>query len=153
MKKFQFNLSTVEKLRERNEKDALKRLAYTQRQHQAELQVKNELLHDFAHALSRREALAGLTVTSREFLLEDLFIQGTKSRIAQADQRIARAAKEVEKAMRGYLLERRKRMMITRLREKRYEEFVKATRKREQRMNDDLIVMRHRLNFDGVENA
>jgi flagellar export protein FliJ len=69
-----------------------------------------------------------------------------KHQLIRADQAIVRSRRFLDQAMRNYILARRERMMIDRLKEKALEEFKLEQSRLEQKNLDDLITMRTRLN-------
>jgi flagellar protein FliJ len=148
MRKFQFKLAAVLKLRKSREEEALLHLADAQRRYQAELQRRAELRRDLQRSLERRELLAEITIDSTPYRLENEFISGTKQRLIQADQAIFRASKGVEKALRAYLQARRQTRIIETLHDKAYAEYRKERAKWQQKQMDDLTIMRHRLKED-----
>lgn len=145
MKKFEFKLAPVLKIRKSREEIALRDLARAQRAYQAEIAKKAALQRQLAESLARREQLGQEPVTPNAFRTEQDFINGTKHRIIIADQCIVRASKGVEKALRAYLHARRQTRMIEVLYEKAYSEHRKARMKYEAKQIDDLSIMRARF--------
>jgi len=84
-------------------------------------------------------------MTILPFQMEQDFITGTKQRILHAERDIARATRVVEKALRIYLHARRQTKMLELVYEKEYKEFRRAQAKREQKLLDDMVIMRDRL--------
>jgi flagellar export protein FliJ len=116
-----------------------------QRAYQAAISHKNKLLSDLAEALVRRENLGQKPVGIVAFKTEQDFIVGTKQRALQADQRILRARRSVEKALRTYMAARQQTRMVEVLREKAFADWRKEQAKKEQRQLDELYVMRARM--------
>jgi len=145
MKKFRFKFSAILNLRKTREEEALRALGAAQRVYQAALADKARLLADLEAALIRRENLGKDAIDILPFQLEEEFINGTKHRIVHADRCIVRASRGVEKALRVYLHARRQTRMMETLYDKNHAEFRKAEGKREQKMMDDLSIMRERL--------
>lgn len=148
MAKFRFSLATVLDLRKRREESALRGLGDAQRALQAEIGTRERLAAALESGLIRREELGREPVSSEAFRLEQAFIDGTKVRIGQADHRIARAGKQVNRAMAGYLSARRGTRAVETIRDQRLIEFKRDQAKREQRLLDDLFIMRARLAED-----
>lgn len=153
MKKFQFKFETILKQRKLREEDALRALGAAQRAYQHELNERARLVFELNLALKRREDLGSPDRTERlgiiEFQLEDEFISGTKHRITRADHAIARASRAVEKALRIYLNARKQLRAMEVLREKAYAEYRRERAKYEQRLQDDITMMRGRLREAG----
>lgn len=145
MKKFHFKLEAVENVRKKNEDEALRELSRAQQIYQNEVHKREGLQIALAQGLQRREELSQNSVGVDHYVLETDFIEGTKIRIQWADHAIQRAGVFVTKAKQKYLLQRQKRMMITRLREKEFQRFKKAVAKKEAKALDELNVMRARL--------
>jgi flagellar export protein FliJ len=145
MARFQFKFATVERVRKQREEEALRVLGDMQRAYQAAISHKNKLLSDLAEALVRRENLGQKPVGIVAFKTEQDFIVGTKQRALQADQRILRARRSVEKALRTYMAARQQTRMVEVLREKAFADWRKEQAKKEQRQLDELYVMRARM--------
>ena len=150
MKRFKFSFETLEKVRKARENEALRVLAEAQTKQRLAVEEKNRFISDLHGSLERRAAIASGTqnligIGTSPLQIEDLFIEGQKIRIQRQETVIFRAMKQVEKAMRAYLLTRRATRMIERLREKALEEHRAAVKKFEQRELDDLILMRNRF--------
>src|SRR4051812_31232904 len=112
MPKFRFRLESVLKIRKSREEEVLRALGAAQRAYQAELARKSSLLDELENALERRENLGARAVTIIAFQIEQSFIVGTKQRLIQCDQAILRASKQVEKALRAYLVARKQSRML-----------------------------------------
>jgi flagellar FliJ protein len=145
MARFRFRLEPVLKVRKTREEEALRVLAATQREYQQRLARKAELLADLERALLRREGLGASAVPIDAFRVEQSFINGTKQRLIQSDQAIFRASKQVEKALRAFLIARKQCRMLETLREKDYRAFRKEQARLERKRLDDFTVMRFRL--------
>jgi flagellar protein FliJ len=145
MPKFRFRLESVLKIRKSREDECLRALGAAQHAYQATLARKAALLADLGAALDRRERLGRTPVGIDAFKLEQSFIEGTKQRVAQNEQAIFRASKQVEKALRAYLTARRQTKMLETLKEKDRLEFRKEQSRIERVRQDDLTIMRHRL--------
>ena len=150
MKKFSFKFEAVLKQRKIREEDALRALGDAQRAYQEEVSAKSSLLSILDRSLRRREELGGDAVPVLAFQLEEDYIRGTKQRLVRADQAILRASKAVEKALRAYLNARKQSRTIEILREKAYEQYRREKAKLEQKRQDDLTVMRTRLNLEAM---
>ena len=145
MKKFSFKLDHVMQARKAKEDEALSVLADRQRKYQAEIARREELRETLSQSLLRREKLGSSPTEISEFQMEQAFIQGTKQRMIQADQVIFRASREVEKALRNYLVMKKRAMAIETLRDRAFQDYKKERAKNEQRNLDDLVLMRSRL--------
>lgn len=150
MRKFRFKFEAVSRVRTQKEQEALRLVGEAQRLLNAEIGRKDALSSSLQNSLSRRESLGSVPVTSLAFKLEDDFIVGTKHRMLQADHAIQRARRHVERAMYGFLLARRDRKVVDRLREKAKAEYKREQSRREQRDLDDLYTMRARLREEEV---
>jgi flagellar export protein FliJ len=145
VKKFHFKFETVQKVRKQAEEAALRTLGEAQRAHQAALARKQSLMDDLVAALKRREALGAEPVSPVAFQLESEFISGTKVRIGHAELGIQKAMRGVEKALRAFLHARKQLRMIETIREKHFAEFKQQLRKREEKEQNDLYLMRARM--------
>jgi flagellar export protein FliJ len=146
MKKFQFALETVRKVRKAQEQEALLALSQARQKMQAEIQAKNSLVFGLSAALMRREELAKNNATSASaFELEHLFIEGQKTRITHAELRINRAQRGVDQAMRKLTEARKKTEMMEKLREKALSDYRVQRNRYERVQADDLNVMRARM--------
>ncbi len=149
MKKFRFKFDSVLKVRKSEEESALRALGAAQRAHQEELRKKEKVAKDLSNALLRRENLG--TESTRTpidilpFRMENEFITGLKQRLIQADHAIMRASRGVEKALRAFLIARRKTRMMETLYERDLAEFRRERAKYEQHQLDDLNIMRARF--------
>ncbi|OFZ21041.1 MAG: flagellar export protein FliJ [Bdellovibrionales bacterium GWB1_55_8] len=145
MRRFRFRLATVLNLRKSREEEALRALGDAQRAYQEELSKKGRLVSELQNALIRRENLGIEPIGVLSFQLEDEFIAGTKHRIVRADRDIMRASRAVEKALKYFLHTRRQTRMMESLYDREHAEFRKMQSKREQKLLDDMSVMRDRL--------
>lgn len=145
MKKFEFKLAPVLKQRKLKEEEALRNLGVAQRAYQAELERKRVMLESLQSSLQRRERLGQEAIGVLAFQLENEFIAGTKQRIQRQDQAIFRASKGVEKALRAYLQAKKSLRALETLHDKAYAEYRNERARREQREQDDLVLMRARL--------
>lgn len=145
MKKFRFQFEAIEKVRTRQQEAALRVLADAQRAYQAAVAYKVSLKEQLEETLIRREALGKTPISVIAFRMETDFITGTKQRIIQSDQAILRASKQVEKALRAYLVARRATKMMESIREKAYAEWKKERARYEQKQLEEQYVMRNRL--------
>ena len=142
MRKFQFRFQAVLQERKRREEEALVSLATAQRNHQAELSRKAELVAGLAEAHHRLSTLAHMPVRIEAFWAEQDYIAGTQQRIVQADQAILRTYRYLEKEMRSYLLCKRRTRAMEILQDKALLEFKKEVSKHEAKELDDLNSMR-----------
>jgi flagellar export protein FliJ len=146
MRKFVFKFAAILKLREQRQEEAFRALAAAQRAYQMELARKSKLEQDLRDSLDRREKHGSLgAIDISVFHLEEKFIIGTKQRIAQAEHAIFRARKNVERALRGFLLARRQTRIMEVLREEAFAEFKRSMVKKELREMDELSIMRARF--------
>jgi flagellar FliJ protein len=153
MAKFKFKLETVEKVRLQKEQKMLEELSLCQRAYQEKINAKRELLVRKEEAFTSKNELSSRGASINEVRLAEDFITGIKHRIIRADQAIVRSRRFLDQAMKNYILARRERMMIDRLKEKAFEEFKLARARSEQKALDDLITMRARIasGLPGVE--
>lgn len=144
-KKFRFKLVVVQDLRKREEDLALKKLAETQNKFQSLVTKKSNLFKQLEETLLKRENLSNQDQNIHSFLLHNDFIIGCKVRIFQMDQVITKARKNVEKALREYIIAKRKTRALETLYEKAFAEYKKELSKKEQKDNEDLYTVREYL--------
>ena len=142
MKRFKFRLEAVEKVRKRNEEEAMRVLADARRRLGELLSQGEKLTSALDAAAARKQALTKNISNSAQFAIEEDFIAGTKLRIAQLAQSVSRAQRGVEKATRFFLHARRQLHVITTLKERELDAFKREQSKREQKEIDDMVVMR-----------
>ena len=141
MKKFQFSLTALEKVRKKQEDEALFAYSQTLRLLQDEHNKKKFLSEGLSRSLSRREAFGVKPVTVSAFKGEDDFIEGNKHRILLQERQIERATIRVNRALDVYLEARKRRRMVDKLREKAFTNYKIDTRKDERKKQDDVYVM------------
>jgi len=146
MAKFKFHLDAVEKVRTQKEQKMLEELSLCQRVYQEKIQVKRDLLAKKQETFASKNELVSRDSSINEIRLLEDYIDGLKHQLVRADQAIVRSRRFLDQAMRNYILARRERMMIDRLKEKALEEFKLEQSRLEQKNLDDLITMRARLN-------
>ncbi len=146
MAKFKFKLEAVEKVRIQKEQKMLEELSISQRNYHEKITAKRDLLEKKQGAFSQKNELASRDSSINEIRLQEDYITGLKVQIQRADQSIIRARRFLDQAMRGFILARRERMMIDRLKEKELETFKLEQSRLEQKILDDLMTMRARLN-------
>ena len=146
MAKFKFQLETVEKVRTQKEQKMLEELSLNQRAYQEKIASKRVLLDKKQNMFVQKNEMMSRDANINEIRLIEDYITGLKQQIIRADQAIIRSRRFLEQAMRHYILARRERMMIDRLKEKAQEEFKVEQARLEQKQLDDLITMRSRLN-------
>lgn len=145
MAKFKFHLESVEKVRIQKEQRMLQELAQAQRVYQEKISVKRDLLNKKKDAISAKNNLHQAVMNVQSIALSEDYIEGLKYHLIRADQAILRARRFLDQAMRNYIVSRRERMMIDRLKEKALEEYKKEQSKKAQKQLDDLMVMRDRM--------
>lgn len=145
MKKFRFQLQTVLDLRKRAEDEALRAVALAQKARQVEIERREACLAQLSTSYRNLEALNANPAAGTAYQAEQTFIDGTKHRIAMAEQAILRASRGVEKAMHAFLLARRKTRAIEVLRERAFAEYKHEVSRAEFKELDDLNVMRSRF--------
>ena len=151
MAKFKFQLETVEKVRLQKEQKMLEELSVSQRAYQEKIAAKKTLLDKKQSAFIEKNELVSKDSSINSIRLVEDYITGLKQSIIRADQAIVRSRRFLDQAMRHYILARRERMMIDRLKEKALEEFKITQSRLEQKQLDDLITMRTRLNHGPLE--
>jgi len=151
MAKFKFQLESVEKVRTQKEQKMLEALSASQRDYLEKINAKRSLLERKQSAFEKKNELASRDASINEIRLSEDFITGLKSQIIKADQAIIRSRRFLDQAMRNYIVARKERMMIDRLKEKALEEFKVEQSRLEQRKLDDLITMRARLNHGPID--
>jgi flagellar FliJ protein len=151
MAKFKFELESVEKVRLQKEQKMLEALSVSQKEYLAKIQAKRTLLEKKQQAFESKNELVSRDASINEIRLSEDYISGLNSQIGRADQAIIRARRFLDQAMRNYIMARKERMMIDRLKEKAFEEFRIEQSRLEQRKLDDLITMRARLNHGPID--
>ena len=142
MKRFQFKLEALLTIREQQVHEALRILAETQRNLMSKQERKNSLENQLKNAALRRELLGNKISSIQEYRIEDALIQGNRKRIEFSDRAIIRAKKWVNQAMSQYLVARRRKTIIEKLKDKAKEDYKMELRKFEQKQLDDIYVMR-----------
>lgn len=151
MAKFKFKLETVEKVRLQTEEKMLQELSLNQRAYQEKINAKKDLLTKKQKAFLDKNEMASRDANINEIRLLEDYITGLKQHILRADQAIVRSRRFLDQAMKHYILARRERMMIDRLKEKAHEEFKIEESRFAQKSLDDLITMRARLNHGPLD--
>ncbi len=146
MAKFKFKLDSVERVRLQTEQKKLEELSLCQRTYQEKIAHKKAILGKKQNAFVSKNELVSKDASINEIRLLEDYIVGLNHQVIRADQAIIRSRRFLDQAMRHYILARRERMMIDRLKEKAMEEFKISEARLEQKNLDDLITMRSRLN-------
>jgi flagellar FliJ protein len=146
MNKFRFQLETVEKVRTQKEQAMLEELSRSQKAYQEKIGEKKHYLEKKQKAFTEKNEMVSRDSSINEIRLLEDYITGLKTQIIRADQGIVRSRRFLEQAMRQYILARREKMMIEKLKEKAMDEHKVAHNRYEQKQLDDLITMRSRLN-------
>jgi len=141
-KKFKFRLQSVEDVRKMRENEQLRVLASAQKKYQDSLTAKAYLLSKLEESLLRREKLSESTTPILVFQVENENITGLKQQLLRADHYILKCKKNVEKALRDFLIARRQTRAIELLREKDFSEYKLSIKKKEAKELEDLYVMR-----------
>lgn len=150
MKRFQFRLSTVERIRKDEERRALQGVGASRQRLDQAKKFKLKLQIARNQALSRQERLSVKGARVEEFFIEDRFIRGQEKRIEHAELSIQKAIRALEKSVRIYQFTRRRLMQIEKLHEKARVEFERALKRHEEKELRDLLVMR--ANWFGIQN-
>ena len=145
MRKFRFRFDTVERVRREKEREAMRVLAGAQEALRAAFERKSALERELHASLARREMLGAVPVGVEAFVLEESFIAGTKRWIAQAENAIARARKELAKRIDEYLKARRRTKVMEKLKARDLAVYRKERAKAERKEVDDIYVMRARF--------
>jgi flagellar export protein FliJ len=145
MKKFEFKLSTVLKVRKKKEEEALMDLVSSRQAYQNEIDRRDSLIVALKESLKRREKLGKDPTFISEFKMEQDYITGTKQRIIQVEQSISRAKRTMEKFIGVYLQSKKQYKIIETLRDKAFHEYKIAYEKHLQKESDDFMIMRERL--------
>jgi flagellar FliJ protein len=151
MAKFKFQLETVEKVRLQKEQKMLEELSLNQLAYQEKIAAKKALLTKKQDAFVSKNEMISRAVSVNDIVLLEDYITGLKQQIIRADQAIIRSRRFLDQAMKHYIFARRERMMIDRLKEKALEEFKVSESRLQQKLLDDLITMRARLNHGPLE--
>ena len=141
-KRFRFRLETVENLRKRETELALKKLAVAQNAFTALVDKKAFLFRDLERSLLSREGLSGASQLIAAFQLQNEFILGCKVRIFQTDQAIFRSKKNVEKALREYIVAKRRSRALELLRERAYAEYRREVQKADAKATEEIYASR-----------
>jgi len=157
MKKFQFRLAVVErhrKLQEQEKQVWLAKCVAKLRATEARLldldKREVQARRDFS-ALGAPGGREG--ASSAKFWMLDQFIQGQKVRRIDLKQAIQIQEQEVAQAYRDFLKARQQRMIMERLREKRFAQYKLEKQKAEGREQDEQYVMRARLSESSPEES
>ncbi len=145
MEKFRFKFQSVLQVRKVKEEEALRLLSIAQGFYQSEIRNKSFLISELTSAFKMRDILISKSNFGADFSIENSYITGTKHRIKLSDQSILNASRKVEKALRNYLVLKKKTHAMEILRENSYAEYRKIRSKEEQKESDDINVMRSRL--------
>ncbi len=143
MKKFKFKLEVVLQERKRQEDVKLRELMIAERLLQGLVDQKKDLEKKLVQAVRDGSGLAGVKEnSSAEFQVLDGFISGTKIRIRWKTQEIERGTKLTNKKRQEYVAARQKREALEKLKTKRHQNYLEDVKAHEQRMLDDLYIMR-----------
>jgi flagellar protein FliJ len=140
MRKFRFNLETVERVRKISEEKALTEFSQAQKKFLDEVAKKEAAVKSREKAMSDRASMQ--VARAADYATFTNYILGLGRSIQIADQAILRARRQLNAAFRVYVGAKKSRLMIDTLREKAFEEFKKEKSKREQKEVDDLVSMR-----------
>ena len=149
-KKFKFRLQSVEDVRKMRENEQLRLLASAQKKYQDSLTAKSYLLSKLEESLLRREKLSESLTPVLVFQIENENITGLKQQLVRADHYILKCKKNVEKALRDFLIARRQTRAIELLREKDFSEYKIKLKKKEAKELEDLYVMRSSQNMNNL---
>jgi flagellar protein FliJ len=152
MAKFQFQLASVEKVRNQKEQKMLEELAVAQRNYLEKINEKKTLLGKKQDSFIQKNELVSKDASINEIRLIEEYIVGLKANIIRADQAIIRSRRFLEQAMRHYLVARKEKMMVDKLKESALEAFKLEQSRLEQKQLDDLMTMRARLNHGPIQN-
>jgi len=143
VKKFKFKLEVVLQERKRQEDVKLRELMIAERLLQGLVDQKKDLEKKLVQAVRDGSGLAGVKEnSSAEFQVLDGFISGTKIRIRWKTQEIERGTKLTNKKRQEYVAARQKREALEKLKTKRHQNYLEDVKAHEQRMLDDLYIMR-----------
>lgn len=149
MKKFKFRLHAVERHRKLQEQE--KQVYLSKCLNQMRATEKKLLDLDMKEVQARRD-FAALgegrgkdKPTPAVFWMLDQFIEGQKIRRVELKQQLEDEELQVRHAFREFLNARQQHKNIEKLRERSEEKFAEEMRRHEQRQNDNLYTMRHRL--------
>jgi flagellar FliJ protein len=151
MAKFKFQLEAVEKVRTQKEQKMLEDLSVAQKNYLDKIEEKRVLLRKKQNAFVKKNELVSRDSSINDIRLIEDYIVGLKQQIIRADQAIVRSRRFLEQAMRHYLVARKERMMVDKLKDKALAEFKLEQSRLEQKQLDDLITMRARLNHGPID--
>ena len=151
MAKFKFQLESVEKVRTQKEQKMLEALSEAQRNYLEKINAKKAVLSKKQKAFEEKNEMFSKDANINEIRLFEEYFTGLGQALVRADQAIIRSRRFLDQAMKNYIVARKERMMIDRLKEKALEEFKIEQSRLEQRKLDDLITMRSRLNHGPIE--
>lgn len=147
MKKFIFRLETVLTERKRQEDFKLREWSIVNRMLidlQSDLSVlENSLNQAFVDA-SHLKSMSDLSIAT--IVAQESYIEGLRLKIDWKKNDISRAVKFVDRKKQEWLLFRKNRMILDKLKEKKKIEHKKEANRKEQKDLDDMYIMRARKN-------
>lgn len=142
MKKFKFGLERVLNFRKRKTEAALGRfqdqLAKVQKQ---ELHIQN-LENQVLEGLRQNQGKVGIGVSPSVLQFNSELVNGLRRKIKLEQARLREMRVELEDRQTVLIKLRRDQKTLELLRERKQAEFKKEVQKREQKLNDDIVVMR-----------
>ena len=139
MRRFKFRFEAVEKIRHNREQQVLRLFGSAMRDLERAKSYKQNLVNKLERAKEERESLSSRPARPADFALVDQYVVGTKARIIQSNNAIARAEKALEKARRVYLFARQQLKAIELLRERHHLEWKREVAKIEQKRVEDVV--------------
>ena len=144
MKKFQFRFEAVLKVRKIKQDEALRAVAFHEKVYRQEIEKKATLLTELDLAYKRIESFSEKSSQISIYQSEQDFIEGTKQRIIQADHAILKARRNLDKVLRLFTAARAQSQVMETLKDNAHKEYRKDIERREQKLMDDLTLMRFR---------
>ena len=143
MKRFRFEFDSLLRVRRAQESHILGALQSAQQDYQSALKFKAEIQEGLHKADVRQASFGAEIVTMELFHREAYHLVSLRRRRTLADQRILKASRVLERAMRAYQLIKKKIKMLETLEEKKSAAYRLELNRQERRLADDLTLMRN----------
>lgn len=144
MRRFTFRLQPILKLREALEKEAQRQLArMLDLQREVERRIE-ALVQERLEVLATRRAAPGQVLDLPSWKAAERYLVVLERRLAKAEEALTEAAKRVQEARQGLVQAHRDHLMLVRLKERKWEQYLLDTLHDEAKETDDLTVLRFR---------
>lgn len=141
MKRFQFSLETILKLRARKEEEEIRRLSFVVSKLNELTQEKNTNELEISRSYNQISNSAKVGTSLSEYLSIEQYIQGLNRINEDLDQKILKQNEEVDLVRKDVLVARTNKRVIEILKERRYLEWKKKRKKQEQREVEEFNLM------------